>query len=78
MTSYVCMKVLMSGSEVVARGSFEAAECLRALAWLKPGGTAITSHTRLVPPITTIGKFTYPDDPVAMLRESRELMRYRC
>ncbi len=49
--------------------SFEAAECLRALPWLKSGGTVITSHTRLVPPITTIGKFSYPDDPVATLRE---------
>jgi indolepyruvate ferredoxin oxidoreductase beta subunit len=49
--------------------SFEIAECLRALPWMKPDGTAITSHTRLVPPITTIGKFSYPDDPIAMLRE---------
>ena len=49
--------------------SFEAAECFRSLPWLKPGGTVITSHTRLVPPITAMGKFTYPDDPVAMLRE---------
>jgi indolepyruvate ferredoxin oxidoreductase beta subunit len=49
--------------------SFEAAECVRALPWLKPGGTVITSHTRVVPPITTIGKFTYPDDPIAMLKE---------
>jgi len=55
--------------------SFEAAECLRALPWLKPGGTAITSHTRLVPPITTIGKFTYPDDPIAMLKERVENLR---
>lgn len=49
--------------------SFEAAECLRALPWLKADGTVITSHTRIVPPITTIGEFTYPDDPVAMLRK---------
>jgi indolepyruvate ferredoxin oxidoreductase beta subunit len=49
--------------------AFEAAECLRALPWLKARGVAITSHTRLVPPITTIGKFAYPDDPIANLRD---------
>jgi len=48
--------------------SFEASEAIRALPWLKTGGVVITSHTRLVPPITTIGKYTYPDDPVADLR----------
>lgn len=55
--------------EADALVSFEAAECVRALPWLKPGGTVITSHTRIVPPITTIGKFTYPDDPIALLKE---------
>ncbi len=49
--------------------SFEVAECIRALPWLKPGGTVITSHTQLVPPVTTIGKFSYPDDPIALLKE---------
>ena len=56
-------------AEADALVSFEAAECVRALPWLKPGGTVITSHTRVVPPITTIGKFTYPDDPIALLKE---------
>jgi len=49
--------------------SFEAAEALRALPWLKKGGTLITSHTRLVPPITTIGKYSYPDDPIAEIKK---------
>jgi indolepyruvate ferredoxin oxidoreductase beta subunit len=48
--------------------SFEAAECVRALPWLKPSGTVISSHTRLVPPITTSGKYKYPDDPIALLK----------
>ncbi len=49
--------------------SFESAEALRALPWLRKGGTMITSHTRLVPPITTIGKFNYPDDPIGELKQ---------
>ncbi len=49
--------------------AFEIAEGLRALDWLKPGGTLISSLTRMVPPITTIGDFEYPDDPAGKIRE---------
>jgi len=48
--------------------AFETAEGLRALDWLKPDGIVISSLTRLVPPITTTGDFTYPDNPAEMIR----------
>jgi indolepyruvate ferredoxin oxidoreductase beta subunit len=48
--------------------SFEQAEALRAVDWIKKDGFVATSTTRLVPPIATSGKFTYPDDPVAELK----------
>ena len=49
--------------------SFEQAEALRAVGWLKKNGLAITSRTRLVPAIVTSSKeFTYPDDAVATLQ----------
>jgi len=49
--------------------AFETAEGLRALDWLKPDGIIISSLTRLVPPITTTGEYTYPDDPAEMIRK---------
>lgn len=49
--------------------SFEEAEALRAVDWVKKSGLVATSTTRLVPPITAGGKFTYPEDPVAILRK---------
>jgi len=49
--------------------SFEQAEALRAVDWIKKGGLVATSQTRLVPPITASGQFKYPDDPVAELRK---------
>jgi len=49
--------------------SFEQAEALRALDWVKKDGLVATSRTRLVPPIATGGKFTYPDDPVAEIQK---------
>jgi len=57
----------MGGADVLM--SFEVAECLRALPWLRDNGTAITSHTRLIPPITTIGNFSYPEDPISDLKK---------
>ena len=49
--------------------SFEQAEALRAVDWLKKDGLAITSRTRLVPAIVTSSKeYSYPDDAVATLR----------
>ncbi len=49
--------------------SFEQAEALRAIDWLKADGHVVTSRTRLVPPIATGGKFHYPDDPVEDLKK---------
>ncbi|NIP41166.1 MAG: indolepyruvate oxidoreductase subunit beta [candidate division Zixibacteria bacterium] len=49
--------------------AFEISEGLRALDWLKSGGTVISSMTRMVPPITTIGDYEYPMDPAGKIRE---------
>ncbi|SYZ71849.1 Indolepyruvate oxidoreductase subunit IorB [Candidatus Zixiibacteriota bacterium] len=49
--------------------SFEIAEALRAIDWLKKEGLLVTSTTRLVPPIATGGKFHYPDNPAADLKK---------
>ncbi|MCX6826158.1 MAG: indolepyruvate oxidoreductase subunit beta [candidate division Zixibacteria bacterium] len=49
--------------------SFEQAEALRAVDWLKKDGVVVTAKTRLVPPIATGGKFHYPDDPIADLKK---------
>jgi indolepyruvate ferredoxin oxidoreductase beta subunit len=49
--------------------SFEQAEALRAVDWLKKDGLVITSRTRLVPAIVTSSKeYSYPDDAVASLQ----------
>ncbi len=48
--------------------SFEQAEALRSIEWLKKNGLIATSRTRLVPPIASSGKFFYPDDPIAELK----------
>lgn len=49
--------------------SFEQAEGLRAVGWLKPGGTIIVSQTRLVPPSANFGEISYPDDPIAEIKK---------
>jgi len=49
--------------------SFEQSEALRALDWVNKDGLVATSTTRLVPPSTATGKFTYPDDPVAEIEK---------
>lgn len=50
--------------------SFEQAEGLRAIDWLRSDGVAIVSRTRLVPAIVTSSKkFNYPEDPVAELQK---------
>jgi indolepyruvate ferredoxin oxidoreductase beta subunit len=48
--------------------SFEIAEALRWLHYLRPGGAVISSDQRLTPPITTTGKFSYPDDVEARIK----------
>lgn len=53
--------------------SFEQAEGLRAIEWLKPDGIAVVSRTRLVPAIVTSSKqFNYPDDPIGELKQKME------
>jgi indolepyruvate ferredoxin oxidoreductase beta subunit len=53
--------------------SFEQAEGLRAIDWLKKDGVAIVSRTRLVPAIVTSSKeYTYPDDAIAGLQSKLE------
>ncbi len=50
--------------------SFEQAEGLRAINWLKPTGIAIVSRTTLIPAIVTSSKkFSYPLDAVADMRK---------
>lgn len=50
--------------------SFEQAEGLRAINWLKPDGTAIVSRTTLIPAIVTSSKqFHYPLDAVSEMRK---------
>jgi indolepyruvate ferredoxin oxidoreductase beta subunit len=53
--------------------SFEQAEALRAVDWLKRDGLVITSRTRLVPAIVTSSKeYFYPDDAVGALQAKVE------
>ncbi len=49
---------------------FEAAEGLRAVGQLRPGGAAFINTMRIVPPIVTVGIYEYPDDPIAEVRQS--------
>jgi len=50
--------------------SFEKAEGLRALDWMKKDGVAIVSQTQLVPAIVTSTKgLEYPKNPVEKMRE---------
>lgn len=47
---------------------FEAAEALRWVHYLKPGGLALVNDARVVPPVVELGLFRYPDDPVGEMR----------
>jgi indolepyruvate ferredoxin oxidoreductase beta subunit len=50
--------------------SFEQAEALRAIDWMKKDGIAIISKTTLVPAIVTSTKsLSYPEDPIAEMRK---------
>ncbi len=50
--------------------SFEQAEGLRAMDWMKKDGVAIVSRTQLIPAIVTSSKkFHYPDDAITRMRE---------
>lgn len=47
---------------------FEAAEALRWVHMLRPGGVALVNLGRLVPPVVNLGLYDYPADPVAQMR----------
>ena len=50
--------------------SFEQAEGLRAMDWMKKDGVAIVSNTQLIPAIVTSSKeFSYPENAVEKMRE---------
>lgn len=50
--------------------SFEKAEGLRALDWMKKDGVAIVSQTELIPAIVTSTKgLSYPENPVEKMKE---------
>jgi len=46
---------------------FEAAEAMRWIHYLRPGGVAMVNTLRLSPPVVSTGLFDYPDDPVASM-----------
>ena len=53
--------------------SFEQAEGLRALDWMRKDGVAIVSTTAMVPAIVTSSKlFSYPDDAVATMKQKTD------
>ena len=47
---------------------FEAAEALRWMHYLRPGGVVLMNTARLVPPVVSGGLYDYPTDPVAEIR----------
>lgn len=49
--------------------ALEAAEAMRWCHWLAPHGVAIVDTLRVVPPIVASGRASYPDDPVAAVRQ---------
>lgn len=48
---------------------FEQGEALRAVHDLRPGGVVIVNTQVIVPPIVATGKASYPENPLAALRE---------
>jgi len=58
------------GADVIL--AFEIAEGLRWAGELKAGGTIIVNNQRIVPPIVSTGKFSYPDELEKKIREKVE------
>ena len=64
-------------SPIVAAGSadyllsFEALEAARAAGFLKPGGVVITNTQEILPMPVITGAMSYPDDPLAALKDCR-------
>lgn len=48
---------------------FEAAETLRWLPMLRPGGVVFVSTMRIAPPVVSGGLFPYPEDPIQAMRQ---------
>ena len=48
--------------------AFEAAEALRWAGYLRSTGVAMINTMRLQPPVVSIGRFDYPDDPIGEVR----------
>jgi indolepyruvate ferredoxin oxidoreductase beta subunit len=60
---------LIPDGEADAILAFEIAEGLRWVGELKVGGTIIVNTQRIVPPIITTGKFTYPEEVEKRIKE---------
>jgi indolepyruvate ferredoxin oxidoreductase beta subunit len=58
------------GADVIL--AFEIAEGLRWAGELKAGGTMIVNNQRIIPPIVSTGKFSYPDELEKKIREKTE------
>ncbi|MBF0455323.1 MAG: indolepyruvate oxidoreductase subunit beta [Magnetococcales bacterium] len=62
-------------SPVITQGTadfligFEAAESLRWVPHLRPGGVALVNDMRIVPPVVSVGLYEYPDNPVQQIRD---------
>ena len=52
--------------------AFEIAEALRWAGEMKKGGTIIVNSQRIIPPIVTTGKFSYPEELERKIKEKAE------
>jgi indolepyruvate ferredoxin oxidoreductase beta subunit len=59
---------VISPGEVDLLVGFEEAEALRWRPEVRPGGTLVVNCLRVLPPVVNLGLFSYPEDPVALLR----------
>lgn len=67
-SDHVASPLIMEGEADILL-SFELAEAVRWVHFLKPEGRAITSLQRLVPPAIFAGMGTYPDNAAEVLKE---------
>ena len=68
---HVSSPTIMEGSADILL-SFEIAETLRWISYLKKDGKVITSRQQIVPPIVSTGLTSYPADIEAVLKERTE------
>ncbi len=50
--------------------AFEAAEAMRWVSYLKPGGVVMVNTLQLEPPVVSSGLYEYPADPIAEVRKT--------